>query len=437
MADIPRRTLGANYWKLWIASVISNFGDGVALIAYPWLASAVTRSPLQIALVGVATRLPWLIFTLPAGVITDRADRRRLVVTMDATRALITVGVAAVVLLNQAVLPTSEQIASADFSPIANSGFLLGTLYLSALLLGMAEVLRDNGAQTLMPTVVDKSQLENANGRLWGAEMVMNSFVGPPLGGLLLAVAFSLPFFIDSATFAVSAALVAALTGSFRASGEIKASFVVELKEGFRWLWKHQLMRRFAIVLGLINASSSATIATLVLFGQEILEVDASGFGVLMSAGAAGGVLGSLAAAPFTKRLGSESTIMFTLVSSAIPSVIIGLTSSAVVVWVMFAISSFGGVMWNVVTVSLRQAIIPDRLLGRVNSVYRFFGWGMMPIGLFVGGAVVAVVANQSTREWGLRSPFFVAGVLQALLAIYAIGWLGTRQIEAARNAAG
>lgn len=332
--------------------------------------------------------------------------------TMDAIRALITVGVAAVVLLNQAVLPTSEQIASADFSPIANSGFLLGTLYLSALLLGMAEVLRDNGAQTLMPTVVDKSQLEKANGRLWGAEMVMNSFVGPPLGGLLLAVAFSLPFFIDSATFAVSAALVAALTGSFRASGEIKASFVVELKEGFRWLWKHQLMRRFAIVLGLINASSSATIATLVLFGQEILEVDASGFGLLMSAGAAGGVLGSLVAAPFTKRLGSGSTIMF-------------------------AISSFGGVMWNVVTVSLRQAIIPDRLLGRVNSVYRFFGWGMMPIGLFVGGAVVAVVANQSTREWGLRSPFFVAGVLQALLAIYAIGRLGTRQIEAARNAAG
>ena len=357
--------------------------------------------------------------------------------TMDAIRALITVGVAAVVLLNQAVLPTSEQIASADFSPIANSGFLLGTLYLSALLLGMAEVLRDNGAQTLMPTMVVKSQLEKANGRLWGAEMVMNSFVGPPLGGLLLAVAFSLPFFIDSATFAVSAALVAALTGSFRASGEIEASFVVELKEGFRWLWKHQLLRRFAIVLGLINASSSATIATLVLFGREILDVEASGFGLLMSAGAAGGVLAGLAAAPFTKRLGSGSTIMFTLVSSAITSVIIGLTSSAVVVWVMFAISSFGGVMWNVVTVSLRQAIIPGRLLGRVNSVYRFVGWGMMPIGLFVGGALVTVGANQSTREWGLRSPFFVAGVLQALLAIYAIGRLGTRQIEAARNAAG
>ncbi len=437
MSDTPRRALGANYWKLWIASVISNFGDGVALIAYPWLASAVTRSPLQIALVGVATRLPWLIFTLPAGVITDRADRRRLVVAMDATRALITVGVAAVVLVNQGILPTPEQIEAADFAPMANSGILLVTLYVSALLLGMAEVLRDNGAQTLMPAVVDKSQLEKANGRLWGAEMVMNSFIGPPLGGLLLAVAFSLPFFIDSVTFAVSAALLAALTGSFRPSGETRASFRTDLKEGFRWLWNHQLLKRFAIVLGLINASSAATTATLVLFGQEVLQVDAAGFGLLMSAGAAGGVLGSLAAAPFTKRLGSGSTIMFTLVSSAITSLVIGLTSSAVVVWVMFAIMSFGGVMWNVVTVSLRQAIIPDRLLGRVNSVYRFFGWGMMPIGLFIGGALVAVVANLLTREWGLRSPFFVAAVLQALLAIYAIGRLSTRQIEAAREAAG
>lgn len=437
MTDTPRRALGANYWKLWIASVISNFGDGVALIAYPWLASAITRSPIQIALVGVATRLPWLIFTLPAGVITDRADRRRLVVAMDVIRALITVGVAVVVLMSEGVLPTPEQIEAADFAPIANSGILLATLYISALLLGMAEVLRDNGAQTLMPAVVDKSQLEKANGRLWGAEMVMNSFVGPPLGGLLLAVAFSLPFFIDSVTFAVSAALLAVLTGSFRVTGETRASFRTDLKEGFRWLWNHQLLRRFAIVLGLINASSSATTATLVLFGQEVLRVDASGFGLLMSAGAAGGVLGSLAASPFTKRLGSGSTIMFTLVTSAVTSLVIGLTSSAVVVWVMFAILSFGAVMWNVVTVSLRQAIIPDRLLGRVNSVYRFFGWGMMPIGLFIGGALVAVVANLSTREWGLRSPFFVAAVLQGLLAIYAIGRLGTRQIEAAREAAG
>ncbi|MGH9895298.1 MAG: MFS transporter [bacterium] len=181
-ASAAPASLGANYWKLWTASVISNFGDGLALVAYPWLASAVTRSPLQIALVGVATRIPWLVFTLPAGVITDRVDRRRLVATMDVVRFLITIAVAVVVLVNQRTLPSPGALANGDFPTIANPALLLATLYISALLLGMAEVLRDNAAQTLMPAVVEKSQLERANGRLWGAEMVMNSFVGPPLG---------------------------------------------------------------------------------------------------------------------------------------------------------------------------------------------------------------------------------------------------------------
>jgi MFS family permease len=348
---------------------------------------------------------------------------------------VITLGVALVVMANEGILPTSEEIEAGSFSTITNPSVLLVTLYISALLLGMAEVLRDNGGQTLMPSIVGKDQLERANGRLWGAEMVMNSFVGPPAGGFLLAVAFSLPFFVDSATFAVSAGLLAALSGTFRPVAETKSSFRQDLVEGFRWLWNHQLLRRFAVVLGLINGSSAATMATLVLFGQEILQVDARGFGFLMSAGAAGGVLGSLAAAQFTRRLGAGTTIMFTLVSSAVTSALIGITSSPVVVWVMFAIGSFGGVMWNVVTVSLRQAIIPDRLLGRVNSVYRFFGWGMLPIGIFIGGALVDVVANLSTRETGLRSPFLAAAALQVVLAIYAVGRLGTPQIEAAREA--
>lgn len=152
----------------------------MALVAYPWLASAVTRNPVQIALVGVATRIPWLLFTLPAGVITDRVDRRRLVVAMDVARALMTLAVALVVLANQHFLPSPEEVSNGLIGTVADPTFLLTAIYVSALLLGMAEVLRDNAAQTLMPAVVEKSRLERANGRLWGAEMVMNSFVGPP-----------------------------------------------------------------------------------------------------------------------------------------------------------------------------------------------------------------------------------------------------------------
>lgn len=431
--------LGANYWRLWIASVVSNLGDGISGVAYPWLASAVTRNPVHIALVGVATRLPWLIFSLPAGVITDRVDRRRLVVAMDVIRTVVTIAVALVVLAFQGDLASPELIGSGQAQPPAGSGLLLAVLYISATLFGLAEVLRDNAAQTLMPAVVAKENLERANGRLWGAEMIMNSFVGPPLGGFLLAVAFALPFFLDAGTFAVAAAMAAFLTGSFRPVGGESAparSFIADLKEGFRWLWSHRLLRTLAIVLGLLNAAGSASFATIVLFAQEILHLDATGFGLLASAGAVGGVAGSFLAARISKSLGSGPSLASTFIVGGGTATVIGFTSSAPVVWVMFALGSFSAVLWNVITVSLRQAIIPDRLLGRVNSVYRFFGWGMMPIGIFLGGLLVEVVDGFSNRELGLRAPFFAAAAVELLLLIYAMPRLTTAKIEAARASA-
>jgi MFS family permease len=436
-----RTPLGLNYWRLWIASVISNLGDGISGVAYPWLASAVTRDPVHIALVGVATRLPWLLFSLPAGVITDRVDRRRLVVMMDALRAVVTIGVAVAVLAFQSELSSPELIAAGRADVPERPGWLLAVLYISATLFGIAEVLRDNAAQTLMPSIVNKENLEKANGRLWGAEMVTNSFVGPPLGGFLLAVAFALPFFVDAGTFAVSAAMVAFLAGSFRArdKGEpgTRPSFGTDLKEGFGWLWNHRLLRTLAIVLGLLNAASGATTATMVLFAQEVLLLDATGFGLLASAGAVGGIIGGFAASAVSKTLGPGRSLAVAMTVFCATFVVIGLANSATLVWVMFAIESFVVVLWNVITVSLRQAIIPDRLLGRVNSVYRFFGWGMMPIGVFLGGLVVEIVTGLANRDLGLRAPFFAAGALTLGLIAFAIPRLTTAKIEAARAAAG
>jgi len=440
MTTAIRKPLGRNYWRLWTASVISNLGDGISSVAYPWLASALTRSPVHIALVGVATRLPWLVFSLPAGVITDRVDRRRLVVAMDVLRGVVTIVVAVVVLAYQEGMSSPELIATGEAAPPAGAGVLLAVLYGSALLFGMAEVLRDNAAQTLMPSVVDTENLEKANGRLWGAEMLMNAFVGPPLGGFLLAAFFALPFFIDAGTFAISAAMVALLTGTFRpkakAQPEERASFGAELKEGFRWLWNHRLLRTLAISLGLLNAAASATTATMVLFAQEILELDATGFGLLASAAAIGGVAGSFGASGLSKKIGAGPSLASTFVVGAGTSIVIGLTSSATVVWAMFAVGTFSAVLWNVITVSLRQAIIPDYLLGRVNSVYRFFGWGMMPIGMFLGGLLVDLVSNVANRDLGLRAPFFAAAILQLVLMIWAVPRLTTGRLEEAKAAA-
>jgi MFS family permease len=196
------------------------------------------------------------------------------------------------------------------------------------------------------------------------------------------------------------------------------------------------LLRTLAIVLGLLNAAGSATTATIVLFAQEVLSLDATGFGLLASAGAVGGILGSFGASAVSKVLGPGPSLAGTFVVGIGTSIAIGLTSSAMLVWAMFAIGTFSAIVWNVITVSLRQAIIPDHLLGRVNSVYRFFGWGMMPIGIFLGGLLVQIVTGLADREIGLRAPFFAAAIVDLALMAYAVPRLTTAKIKAARAAA-
>ena len=236
----------------------------------------------------------------------------------------------------------------------------------------------------------------------------------------------------------MAAALVFMIGGEFRAKKakpELGAptSFLTEMKEGVGWLWRHPLFRPMAISLGVINAMSSLAFATFVLFAQEILILDATGFGVLMTAGAVGAVVGSFVSASDLETNRSGAFAVRHPGGSAISLLIMGLTSSALVFWVIVALFSLTAVLWNVITVSLRQALIPDHLLGRVNSVYRFFGWGMIPIGAALGGVIVVVAEPLVGREWALRTPFIFAAVVHLALFFYAVPNLNSRRIEEAR----
>jgi len=431
----PRRPLGSSYRKVFSASVISNLGDGVSMIAYPWLASAITRNPILVALVMVAQRLPWLVFTLPAGVITDRVDRRRAMVLMDACRCLLTAFVALAVLSQQSTLPAPDELDSVVHTrPLLYAAVLLATL-----LLGTAEVLRDNSAQTILPAIVEPDQLERANGQMWSVEGVANTFVGPPLGSILIAAAFALPFFVDAASFFVAAALVATIPGSFRATrpeGQEPAHWRVELKEGVRWLWSHDLLRPMAIILGLMNAASMVSLATFVLFAQEVLGVGPVLFSVVTMGGAVGGVVGGALASRMSKRFGSGTCLAMVLGTSAAQGLAMAVNSWWPIAFLLFTLGTLVGILWNVITVSLRQTIIPEHLLGRVNSVYRFFAWGMMPIGAAIGGVVVFVVDAFASRSMALRATWLVNGLIYAGLFVVGRSKLTTEKIEAARAAA-
>ncbi len=426
--------LGSSYRKLFISTTISNIGDGMALIAYPWLASALTRNPLLIAGVALVQRLPWLLFTLPAGVITDRVDRKRAMVVADFARFGLTLVVALAVLSRQGTLPGADELSKVT----GTSTGLYVLLLVATLLLGTGEVLRDNCGQTFMPSIVEVDQLEKANGRMWSAEGIANTFIGPPLGSLLLIAAFSLPFFVDAASFFAAAALVWSIPGSFRAErpdDHVERPWKVELAEGFRWLWSNELLRSMAIILGLMNLASALSGSVLVLFAQEILDVGPFVFTIMGFGFAAGGAIGANLAPWLSKRLGSGTCLAAVLATSAAGSFVVGLSSWWPLVMVVFGFVATVGATWNVITVSLRQSIIPPHLLGRVNSVYRFFAWGMMPIGAAIGGVTVTVVSHLANRRMALRSAFFVDSAIYLCLFIIGRSKLTTAKLEAARAA--
>ena len=429
------KPLGTSYWKLWTATAISNLGDGVSMVAYPWLASAVTRSPMLIAAAGFASRLPWLVFTLHAGVLTDRFDRRKLIVGMDFIRGLLTVFVGMIIFINRDSLPSLNELTS--ITDLATNWPLYITLLITAFLFGLAEVLRDNSAQTLMPSVVDQENLETANSRMWSAESLTNSFIGPPLGSLLIGIAIFIPFFFDAASFFIAVALIASLKGTFKpiydSTQPERINFQAEIKEGYAWLWAHPLLRPMAIILGSMNGIGTMVGAAYILFAQEVLHTSVFTFAILGTAGAVGGTIGGLLAPKISAKLGSGPSLSLALAAAPIGSLIVGLTSSWQVVWVVTVVESFVAILWNTITVSLRQSIIPSQLLGRVNSVYRFFAWGSIPIGMFMGGGLVTAMTHVVSREFALRSPYLISVVLGLFLWALAAPRLTTDKIDAAR----
>ena len=419
-----------------MATAISNLGDGISMVAYPWLASAVTRSPILIAAAGFASRLPWLVFTLHAGVLTDRFDRRKLIVGMDFLRGVLTLVVGGIVLFNKDTLPSLNDLTS--ITDLKTNWTLYITLVITAFLFGLAEVLRDNSAQTLMPSVVDQENLEKANSRMWSAESLTNSFIGPPLGSLIIGIAIYLPFFFDALSFFVAVALIASLAGSFKpVEKEVpreKINFKVEIREGFDWLWAHPLLRPMAIILGAMNGLGTMVGAVYILFAQEVLHTSVFIFAILGTAGAIGGTIGGFFAPKVSARLGSGPSLALAMAAAPIGNLIVGLTSSWQVVWVVTAVETFVAILWNTITVSLRQSIIPPALLGRVNSVYRFFAWGSIPIGMFVGGGLVTLLTHLVSRESALRAPYLISVALGLILWALAAPRLTTAAIDKARQ---
>lgn len=403
-----RPGLGANYWKLWTASTASNLGDGVTLVAGPLLAATLTRDPVLVAGLAFAQRLPWLLFSLISGALVDRLDRRSLMIFVDVFRAVLLGFLGLAVLLEFASMPL---------------------MYAVFFLLGTSETLFDTASVSILPAVVPRESLERANGRLFGAQIVANEFAAPPLGGLLFAISAAVPFLLDAGTFAAAAVLLLLMRGKFRIEKSEDApptTIWAEISEGLRWLWRHRLLRTLAISLGVMNTTMTATISIFVLFAQDLLGLGSLGYGILMSSVAVGGLAGSLSSEYLVRRLGAGTVMRLGLLVEAVSTAVIAVAREPFLVGAMLALFGFHAIVWNVITISLRQELIPERLLGRVNSAYRLLGLGGMAIGALLGGFIA--------RGFGLAAPFWFASISVVVLIFFVWRIISNRTVAEART---
>jgi MFS family permease len=397
--------------RLVAASGLSNLADGVFLVALPLVTLGVTRDPAAFASVTLVGRLPWLFFALPAGALADRLDRRRTMTLVNLGRSALIGGLAAAV---------------------AGGWEELWLLYVVAFALGIGETLFDTAAQSVLPGVVaDPERLAAANGRLYVVELTANQFVGPPLGGLLAGIALGGALGVSAAAYLVAAGVLLLVAGSFRPERTGPPTRIrTDIVEGARYLAGHRVLRTMALCTGLSNLAGTAWLAVLPLYAVTPgpMGLSESGFGLLLTAGAVGAVLGSLVAAPVERRLGRTATLAGAMALYSVTMVAPAITASP---WWVGAAGVLGGtsVIWNVITVSLRQRIAPDGLLGRVNAGYRLLAWGTMPLGAGLGGLL---------GGWlGVRDVFWVAGGLHVLCVPLLLTGVSDRAItEAERDGA-
>jgi MFS family permease len=302
------------------------------------------------------------------------------------------------------------------------------TLYIAAFAIGICETLYDTSAQSIMPQVVEKSQLSKANGRLYAVELTGQAFIGPPLGGFLMAVGAALALTGSSAAWFFAAGVLFFVRGKYRPAVVSTQTIRADIAEGLRFLWSQRVIRAMALLTGICNLASSAVFAVFVLYAvgpNSAMGLSEPAYGVLLTASAIGALAGSLVADRVERAIGRQMSLLVMLVVGALDFAVPALTSNAWAIAVGMVLTGAVIVLGNVVMVSLRQRVTPTHLLGRVNSAYRLVAWGTQPLGALLGGLVAGA--------FGLVTLFWAATVV-TLIPLVLLRVLTNHNMEAAER---
>jgi predicted MFS family arabinose efflux permease len=391
---VPRRPkslwLNRDYMLLWSGQVVSNVGTQVSTLAFPLLILAVTGSPAQAGFVGALRALPYVIFSLPAGALLDRWDRKRTMILCDTGRAL-----------SLASIPVA----------LATGHLTLIQLYLVSLIEGTLFVFFNIAEAACLPRVVPKEQLPAATAQNMATDGV-TTLIGPSLGGALYTAGRLLPFLADAISYAVSVCSLFFIKTKFQKERvAARRSLWIEIREGFAWLWHHPLIRFMAILTGGNNLISSGLVLIIIVLAQR-QHASAFVIGLIFAIGGIGGVLGAVVAPFFQKRLSFGQAIIGTSWLFALFMPLYAIAPNPFVLGLITAAAFILVPLYNVVQFSYRSALIPDELQGRVNSVFRLIAFGGQPLGLALTGVLI--------QNIGAIQTILIASVGLAVLAVAA-----------------
>jgi MFS family permease len=399
----------SEFGKLWTAGTISSLGGGVTTVAGPLLVASLTRDPVLVAGLMVAEQLPWVLLSLPSGAVVDRMDRRVLMSVTSAVRAACFALVVALVAAGQ---PS------------------LWLLYAIFLVVGCAGVLYENASMTALPATVGPDRLERANGQVLASRTLCQSLLAPLVAGWLFAGAQWIPFAVDAAAFVVVAWLAMLMSRTVgRAPARLAPTTIrAAVAEGVRWLARHRLLRTLAITVGLSNLTLGAVMSIMVLIAQDRLGVGPVGYGILLAVVAVGGIVGALIAPRVARALGAGTVLRVGLVVEALTHLGLALARHVVLAGAILTVLGLHLLIFSTINASLRQALTPPELLGRVHSAYRLVSNGGLLLGAALGGILASAV--------GLAAPFWLGAALVSTVAIAVWPILNNPDITEARAAA-
>ena len=411
MASTSRSLLRhPDFLKLWTGETVSVFGTAITQLALPIIAATTLRvSPFEFALLTTVEFLPFILLSLPAGVWVDRLRRRPILIAAD---------------LGRAVAIGSIPVA------FALNALTIWQLYLVGFVNGCLTVFFDVAYQSYLPSIVERDQLVEGNSKLEITRSA-SQIVGPGMAGVLIGL-LRAPFAmtLDAASYVWSALFVFLIrraeprvASQDEAADGPEPSMRAEIAVGLRYVIGHPWLRSIAATTGTSNFFGTLFFAILILYLADERGLSPEAIGFAFSIGSLGVLVAALTTSRLTARVGVGRMLVLSSLGFSLQGVPVafapdGLIFPAVALFIF--VGGFFGVVWNINQVSLRQAITPPRMQGRMNATMRFIVWGTIPLGSVAGGALGGIIGLHAT---------IVVGAVGGLVAFVPVALSSVRSI--------